>query len=624
MTTKEISVLFIGLLLIGFLYLMKHPSIKGTNSFNITQNSKTIGIDIISKQDPDSFDPTTEKTILEGILDIPAWNFILSDLEERTSEELVGKISQLISQENFFVPEQQNALYYLLTLKSIDSENQNIDDFSAILNQQITKQIEAAITDSNEQLLTKSLSKLKTLDKNNPNLSVLKEKLSKIKTINKLYRKGIKQIQNNLIVTNDSQDAWHTAKQCLNIDNLNPITKQLVTQVNSLLINNALRAAEESDFQLANNQLNQAQLLSPQSLEVLNAEENINQLKQKRYIWLEQQINLAIAQANITRSEKIYLQLEDLGLTTIQLSEYQNEINRITLFGTFKPLDIFNDLTQNQEPLPTMVVMPIDSFTMGYDKGAKNEKPVHQVTINYGFAVSQNEITVADFATFISASKYKTDAEINRSSKIYDLRTGRLKNKHNINWHKNFIGKKAGNNNPVIHVSWNDANAYIQWLSEQTGKNYRLLSESEFEFILRAGSKSIYPWGNDTPVQVTENLTGEKDKYSHKYRISWKQGFKDYNDNHWGPAPVASFIPNPFKLNDTAGNVMEWVSDCWHDSYTRAPIDGSAWLNPGCEDHVIRGGSWSSAKNEFRSAHRFKARANFTDARLGFRIAVDL
>jgi formylglycine-generating enzyme required for sulfatase activity len=69
---------------------------------------------------------------------------------------------------------------------------------------------------------------------------------------------------------------------------------------------------------------------------------------------------------------------------------------------------------------------------------------------------------------------------------------------------------------------------------------------------------------------------------------------------------------------------MEWVNDCWHDSYTRAPTNGNAWINPGCESHVIRGGSWSSAKEDFSSTHRFKARSNFTDARLGFRIAVDL
>ncbi len=69
---------------------------------------------------------------------------------------------------------------------------------------------------------------------------------------------------------------------------------------------------------------------------------------------------------------------------------------------------------------------------------------------------------------------------------------------------------------------------------------------------------------------------------------------------------------------------MEWVMDCWHDSYIRAPIDGSAWSNPGCENHVIRGGSWSSALDEYTSSHRFIAKTDFTDARLGFRIAVDL
>ena len=98
----------------------------------------------------------------------------------------------------------------------------------------------------------------------------------------------------------------------------------------------------------------------------------------------------------------------------------------------------------------------------------------------------------------------------------------------------------------------------------------------------------------------------------------------DYDDGWWGPAPVASFDPNAFRLHDVAGNVSEWVADCWHDGYRRAPADGDAWLNPGCRTRVMRGGAWASAPAQTRSAWRAPADADTTNARLGFRVVRDL
>jgi len=260
---------------------------------------------------------------------------------------------------------------------------------------------------------------------------------------------------------------------------------------------------------------------------------------------------------------------------------------------------------------------------MGTDDGKTYQQPAHLVTFNYGFAVSKTEITVAQFKYFIKHSNYITSAKQNRSAKVYDKRTGRIKNKHNINSRHDYTGKKAKDNLPVIHVSWKDANAYTNWLSTQTGHIYRLISESEFEYVLSAGNSYKYPWGNTEPKQILGNFTGKKDrmkKSREKGRTQWNEGFEDYNDGHWGPAPVASFIPNLYGLFDLSGNVMEWVQDCWHDSYIRAPNDGRAWVNPGCEDRVIRGGSWSSPLSEYQTKHRYKATETYTDPRLGFRI----
>jgi len=624
MSVKETSVFILGILLVAFLYVMKHPTAPVHEQISQKNSQPSLGIDVMEDQGNSTFDPNTKSPVIESILDIPAWKLDVETLTALTSEELVNSIETALTQQQLFKPEQNNALFYLANLKSIDANNPNIDKFTQELESQLETQTTHAIANNDEKLLTAVIARIKTLDSNVASIKALESQLANIKTINKLFKQGSHYLQDNIIVSNDSQDAWHIAKQMQELDAQNHKSKTLIQEVNNTLINNALRAAEETDFQLAQDQIQQAELLEPESDTLAFAQEQIKQLRQLRYLWLEQQIAIALKQINVSRAEKMLQQLTNLDLPPSPLKEYQNEINRISIFGKYSPFDTFFDVSNDNRVLPKMVVMPTGQFIMGSRIGAKHEKPTHKVQFNYGFAISQNEISVQDFKLFIDNSDYQSDADKNNRSRVYDLRTGRLKNKNHTNWQRNYIGKKAKDDDPVIHVSWNDAMAYTRWLSEQTGKNYRLPTEAEFEYVLRAGSTSLFPWGDDTPSTIIENLTGKLDRSKGESRMKWEQGFEKYNDKFWGPAPVGSFISNPFKLNDTAGNVMEWVMDCWHDSYIRAPIDGSSWTNPGCEDHVIRGGSWSNAKPDFSSSHRFKARANFSDARLGFRIAIDL
>lgn len=159
-------------------------------------------------------------------------------------------------------------------------------------------------------------------------------------------------------------------------------------------------------------------------------------------------------------------------------------------------------------------------------------------------------------------------------------------------------------------------------MSARTGKRYRLPSESEFEYAERAGSTTRYPWGDGNPAKVVANLTGEGDRSPSKR--GWSNFFPHYSDGYWGPAPVRTYPADAFGLYDMAGNVSEWVDDCWHDNYTRAPRDSSAWVNPGCERRVVRGGSWGSDPLQVRSAFRLSAPADTRSARVGFRVARDL
>jgi formylglycine-generating enzyme required for sulfatase activity len=117
-------------------------------------------------------------------------------------------------------------------------------------------------------------------------------------------------------------------------------------------------------------------------------------------------------------------------------------------------------------------------------------------------------------------------------------------------------------------------------------------------------------------------MTGARDRSPSGRR--WGNGVPGYADGHWGPAPVASFAREAFGTHDLLGNVSEWVLDCWHDSYHRAPTDGRAWVNPGCRERVVRGASWASDLTQARSAFRLQVPAETTSARVGFRVARDL
>ena len=150
-----------------------------------------------------------------------------------------------------------------------------------------------------------------------------------------------------------------------------------------------------------------------------------------------------------------------------------------------------------------------------------------------------------------------------------------------------------------MNVSWKDAQSYVGWLSRKTGNVYRLLSESEWEYVARAGTETAYHFGNG---------------------ISPSQANYGYDEKR--TVPVGSYPSNAFGLHDVHGNVREWVEDCSHDSYRGAPNDGSVWTSGGdCEYRVLRGGSWFFGPGSVRSAIRYRDTTALLDFNSGFRVA---
>ena len=298
-------------------------------------------------------------------------------------------------------------------------------------------------------------------------------------------------------------------------------------------------------------------------------------------------------------------------------------IGLATSYGLYAPGQALRDRLLVGGYAPQMIVVPRGQYRMGAAEfepdAAEAEQPAHEVRFERGFAIAATEVTVAQFAQFVGAANARPRATRRGHSIVYEPRTGNFIRRSGVDWRSDYLGALARPDAPVMHVSVRDAEAYAAWLSEQTGHYYRLPSEAEFEYALRAGRSGRYPWGDAaTPPDASGNFTGDGDVSPSGRR--WSNAFAGYADGWWGVAPVASYPSNPFGLYDMEGNLSEWVADCWHASYRRAPADGQAWYNPGCRRRVVRGANWANSPQQTRAAWRWQQESDVTNARIGFRV----
>jgi formylglycine-generating enzyme required for sulfatase activity len=307
-------------------------------------------------------------------------------------------------------------------------------------------------------------------------------------------------------------------------------------------------------------------------------------------------------------------------------AELRGRIDLAAHYGLQRPGQRFTDALLGGGRGPEMVVVPHGGFRMGArdnePDASNSERPSRYVRFDRGFAIARTEVTVGEFRSFLLASDHRPRAVRRGHSLVYDERGGNFIRRSGIDWRHDHLGRLADDAMPVLHVSARDAEAYARWLSERSGQRYRLPSEAEFEYALRAGAPGRYPWGDRPPTPGTGNLPGGGDR-SPGGR-TWGNAFVGYSDGYWGPAPVARFRANAFDIHDLEGNLSEWVADCWHDGYRRAPTKGEAWVNPGCRTRVVRGGAWSNAPAQSRAAWRSQAEADATNALTGFRVVREL
>ena len=421
--------------------------------------------------------------------------------------------------------------------------------------------------------------------------------------------------------------AWRHYRSALDLDPENAAAQLGLLRVQQELIARAEDFARDMDFEAAERTLEDALLVRGDQVGIDAAYQSLSRIRLGYAADLESAAVQAMDAGEFEQAERVLIELIALGNTDATVNQLRRRLEEARVYGGLKPGQIIRDHFMNQGTwTPELVILTAGSFVMGssaFEEGRMEyESPQHRVTFRRGFAIGRTEITVAEFRAFVDRTRYRTDAERFGFSMVYDHFSGRLTRSEDVTWQMDYEGRKANEDEPVIHVSWNDAQAYVRWLTEGTGKPYRLPTEAELEYALRAGKATRYWWGDASPARVVENLTGEDDISRNKRQ--WATSFKGYGDRYWGPAPVASFEPNPFGLHDIGGNVSEWTMDCWHDTYLRAPTDGSAWVNPGCKLRVTRGGYWASSPDQARAAYRVSAQPEHRDARVGFRIARDL
>lgn len=462
-------------------------------------------------------------------------------------------------------------------------------------------------------------------------LAEARQQLGVANEVTNLLIAGNAALESGRLLEPENNSARYFFNQVLEKSPGNTVAQQGIVRVQRKLLDLALESARELDFETAELWLSDASSIMEEQASVEKVRGEVSLFKHERAAELEKSAVKAMNSGNFSLAEFNIIDLIALGGHEELVVSLREKLKKARFYGGFVPGQIIRDQLQNsKETAPQVVVISEGSFLMGSRKRSDiendHELPQHRVTLDQGFGLGVNEVTVAEFQLFVQQTQYQTTAEQKNISYVYDESAGRLTRRSGVNWRHDYNGKPADADLPVLHVSFYDAQAYLKWLSTHTGQTYRLPSEAEYEYVARGGSKSAYWWGDGSPPEVVENLTGERDLSPGKRQ--WTTFFKKYGDGYWGPGPTGSInkgkLLHPMGVHDIAGNVSEWTEDCWHQNYIKAPVDGSAWVNPGCQQRVVRGGYWSSAPDKTRAAYRFPVKVDSFGPVIGFRVARDL
>lgn len=270
---------------------------------------------------------------------------------------------------------------------------------------------------------------------------------------------------------------------------------------------------------------------------------------------------------------------------------------------------------------PEMLAVPQGHFVMGASseedelEGVGRQfkgwsSPQVNVRIDLSLAIGRLEVTRGEFASFVR----ETGHVAGNSCRVWD--GSKWAERVGASWRS--PGFTQNDRHPVVCVSWDDAQAYVRWLSARTGKDYRLLSEAQWEYAARAGSQARRPWGDNAEAGCAHANIADAAARRQVGGITWGTSC---DDGHGYTAETGTYQANRFGLHDMIGNVWEWTADCWNPSLAGVPADGSARATGDCSRRVFRGGSWFEFPRYARSALRSSYSSDYRSVFIGFRVA---
>ena len=444
----------------------------------------------------------------------------------------------------------------------------------------------------------------------------------------------------------EGNNAWEKYQQVLRLSPAHPDAMAGMEQVIESYMELFSAAVEQEEFEQAESYLGRIRDLHPDAPSLLTGKKQLEDARQARADRLAEQERQRQAEEAARRAElerqriaqeieahwsafEAALAGEDLDEATSALAEVRNlNPEDPGLAPGEQRLEAAQAALERQrqeaeeklrELAGELVDIPGGTFRMGdlSGDGDDDEKPVHSVTVP-AFSMGKHEVTVGQFRRFVEASGYRTDAERNadgnagcwslKSGDDWDWVSGR-------SWRN--PGFSVGDDHPAVCVSWNDAEAFVEWLGAQTGQAFRLPTEAEWEYAARAGSSTKYYFGNSE-----SQLCRYGNHADSSTDFDWRN--ETCSDGVGKrTATVGRYQPNSYGLNDLHGNVWEWAQDCWNDSYAGAPTDGRAWTLGDCSRRVIRGGAWGDAPRYLRAADRYRYASAGRSGGVGFRLAQD-
>ena len=320
----------------------------------------------------------------------------------------------------------------------------------------------------------------------------------------------------------------------------------------------------------------------------IDAGDNTVRMEMARHFG-ELRVEITPADAEVTVNGQRYRGPMRLPTGTVEVRAralgYRSAVRRVSLgeWGATAKLALevmrvnagqrLQDRMKSGRMAPAMTMIPAGEFSMGNDAGAADQRPVHRVKVLLPFAMSVTEVTIGDYLDFVAATGRAVDKRLDVT--VRDL--------------------------PVTRVTWDDAVAYARWLSKETGAVYRLPTEIEWEYAVRAGTGTAWYFGDD-PDGLCKHGNVADQALRTKFR-EWTVVACD--DGSVRMSPVGRYQANPWGLQDVYGNASEWVLDCGRSTYGSTTIVApDPVIDDSCEGHGFRGGSWDSPPGETTSASR--------------------